>query len=257
MSLLAHKALAALSWSPALSAAAVIALLFALGLVWYAYQDRRELRLMKSIKMSRAADVAALAPGTLVEVQGTLRCAAPLAGEFSGKPSAYFKAEIIKTETWYETDSDNKRSQKSRDTTLHSNVQYAPCHVEDDSGRVAIELKGAAIDETQVLLERIDGKAASIAGALIGVGRETTSTSRIEHNLAVDIPIYVLGEVQPGGGIGAPAAGSHNKIFVVSLKSEEERSRHLAEMSSFGLKIAAGLLAISVLLFGFAWYKAN
>ena len=45
--------------------------------------------------------------------------------------------------------------------------------------------------------------------------------------LAPDIPIYVLGEVRTGGLIGKPASGSKNKTFVISHKSEEERTKSL------------------------------
>jgi len=256
----AQKALAALSWSTGLTAAILIALAIAIFFLWYAFQERRELRLMKSVKMSRAADVAALAPGTLVEVQGTLRCATPLRAEFSGKPSAYFRAETIKSETWYESDSDGKKQQKNSETKLHSNVQFAPCEVEDDSGRVALDLTGAAIDEAEVLRELVDGEVKALSGlvgAVVGIGRDNTTVTRVEHNLGFDIPIYVLGEVQPGGRIGAPAKGSATKAFIVSLKSEEERSRHVAEMSQFGMQVGSVSLAISILLFCFAWYKAS
>lgn len=254
------KALAVLSYSTTLTGIIVFCLLVAVVLVWFSLQERRERALMAAVKMVRAADIATLAPGTAVAVEGTLRSAAPLSGEYSGKPCAYFKAEIVKQETWYETDSDNKRSQKSQDTILQSNTRYAPCEIEDGSGRVALDLTGADIEAIEAVNELIDGdvKAVSgLVGAVIGIGRENVTTTRKESHLPLDIPVYVLGEVRPGGTIAAPAKGSRNKIFVVSRKSAEERSRHLAEMSTFGLKFAIASAAISVLLFAFAWYKAN
>jgi hypothetical protein len=253
----ANKALATLTWSPLISAAAIIALIIAVGFLWSSWQERRELRLMASLATSNAADIARLAPGTLAEVAGTLRCVAPLTGEFSRQPCAYFKAEIIKRETWYEKDSDGKNRQQSRDTTLHSSIQHAPCEIEDASGRVALDLSGATIDETEAINETIEGKTAgvgSLVGAVTGVGLGDTSTYRKESNLAIDIPVYVVGEVRADGSIGPPAEGSRNNTFLISRKSKEERSRHLASMSTFGFKLAGASAAISVLLYGWAWY---
>ena len=48
-----------------------------------------------------------------------------------------------------------------------------------------------------------------------------------ETILPKDIPVYVLGEVQADRSIGKPAAGSKNRVFVVSQKSEEERTKAL------------------------------
>jgi hypothetical protein len=63
----------------------------------------------------------------------------------------------------------------------------------------------------------------------------------------------VLGEVQPGGLIGKPDTGSKNKIFVISHKSEEERTRSLTSTTRWLLAfailafaLAAGLLVWSI-----------
>jgi hypothetical protein len=71
--------------------------------------------------------------------------------------------------------------------------------------------------------------------------------------LPADIPVYVLGEVRDGGLLGKPAKGSHNKIFVISHKSEEERTVDLTKTARWLLAfiilsfaIAAGLLVWAV-----------
>lgn len=253
------KLLAAFMASPTASSFALIALILAVGLLWYSWQERREANLMAATPTTPAAGVGKLAPGTLCEVIGTLRCPAPLAAEFSGTPCAHFKAEIIKSETWYDTDGDGKRRQKSRDTTLHSNIQHAPCIVEDASGRVALDLAGATIDVTETVRETTEIKGAgagTLVGAIVGIGTEKESQTRIENTLGFDIPVYVLAEVRADGSIGAPAKGSRNKTFIVSTKSEEERSQKLASGSTFGVKFSGVLAVISALLIAWAWYKA-
>ena len=64
--------------------------------------------------------------------------------------------------------------------------------------------------------------------------------------LAPDIPVYVLGEVQQGGLIGKPASGSKNKIFVISHKSEEERTKSLTSTTRWLLIVALVLLVAAV-----------
>ena len=38
-----------------------------------------------------------------------------------------------------------------RKITLHSYIRYVPCEIEDDSGRVAVDLDGAEIEAPQVV----------------------------------------------------------------------------------------------------------
>ena len=64
---------------------AALPLLGALGLLWYRSRLGGERALMAATPTSKAADVARLAPGTIVEVKGNLRCQAPLKGEFHRK----------------------------------------------------------------------------------------------------------------------------------------------------------------------------
>jgi hypothetical protein len=82
----------------------------------------------------------------------------------------------------------------------------------------------------------------------------TNSTfTRKEWMLAPDIPVYVVGEVQQGGLIGKPVAGSKNKTFMISHKSEDERTKSLTSTTRWLLVIgiillvvAAGLAALGV-----------
>jgi hypothetical protein len=68
-----------------------------------------------------------------------------------------------------------------------------------------------------------------VAGTIISIAAGSGGADLIhsETILPPDIPVYVLGEVQADRSVGKPAAGSKNKVFVVSQKSEEERSKSL------------------------------
>jgi hypothetical protein len=235
-----------------------IAALVGLGLLWWRWRVVRELRVMSSVEVSGAGSVAAMPPGQVVEAAGMLRVRQPLTAEFSGQLCAYYKCEIEREEVYYERDSQGRDERKTRTTTVYSNMKYGQCLVEDTSGRVGIDFEGADVEAVQTVNEPCAPPAQTQMGGMIGGVLSALSNSnatyrRKESMLAPDIPVFVLGEVQQGGLIGKPAAGSHNKIFVISHKSKEERTTSLAKTARwllifivvcFGL--AAGLLAWSV-----------
>src|SRR6185437_12149845 len=118
-----------------IGAGAIIAIVAA-GVLFFRKRMIAERALMAKTQTSRAADVASLAPGTVVEVIGTLRCPAPLKAEFSSLPCAWFNSEITRTV-------ERANNQGSDTTRIHHNTMHAPCAVEDASGRVALNLDGA------------------------------------------------------------------------------------------------------------------
>ena len=201
---------------------------------------------MASVPTTSAAEAGKLAPGSLVELKGTLRCAAPIVAEFSQQSCAYFKAEIFREELVYDRDpSDGSQRQKTQTITEHSNIQQAPCTIENASGRIVLDLTGATVGGATTVDTTERGP-----GALSG-----TTKLRKESILGYDIPIYVLGEVRADGTIGAPAHGSSNKTFLVSPKSEEERARSLSTDINTATWMTAICVAIAAVLFWIAWYK--
>jgi hypothetical protein len=210
---------------------AVIMAAIGAGLLWWRKRVGQEIALMASTPTSKAAEVARLAPGTVVEVKGTLRCPAPLTAELSKQPCVYFKSDVQREVVYYQTDSQNKRERKTRTESLSSTTRFAPCVVEDASGQVAIHLDGADIEGPQEAVNRREPEPKSLASTMVGIalGGGDDSATRIytETILAANIPIYVLGEVAADHGIGKPGANSKNRVFVVSTKSEEERSKSL------------------------------
>jgi len=234
-----------------------IAALIGFGLLWWRFRVMRELRVMSSVEVSGAGSVAALPPGQVVEVAGTLRVREPLTAEFSGKPAAYYKCEIEREEVYYERDSQGRQERRTRTTTVYSNTKYGQCLVEDSTGRVGIDFDGADVEAVQSVNEpcappgqmQMSGV---VGGVLSALANSNSSYRRKENLLAPDSPVFVLGEVQQGGLIGKPAKGSHNKIFVISHKSKEERTTSLTKTARWLLifiivcfAAAAGLLAWS------------
>ena len=231
---------------------AAVAALVGLGLMWWRSRVGREIALMASLETSGAGSVAAIAPGTVVEVKGTLRVRVPLKAEFSGQPAAYYKCEIEREETYYERDSNGRDERKTRTTTVYSNMKYGQCLVEDASGRVGIDFDGAEVEAMQVVNEPTapPGGGGVIGGVLSALSNSNATYRRKESMLAPDIAVYVLGEVHEGGLIGKPVSGSKNKTFVISHKSEEERTRSLTSKTRWLLAIGIALLALAAVLAG-------
>jgi len=233
---------------------AVLALGGAAGCIWYRHRLGQEIGLMASVETSRAADVAGLVPGTMAEVKGMLRCAAPLIAEFSKVPCAWHKSEIQREIVYYTRGSDGKSERKTRTEPVHSNTRFSPCSVEDASGSVALNLTGAEV-EGESVVNRREPEARGVAGTVISIalgGNESSTLIYNETILTHDIPVYVLGEVQADGSVGKPAAGSKNRVFVVSRKSEEERAQDLAGTRLWLLVGAIVLFAVAGILGYFA-----
>src|SRR5256714_2084244 len=227
-----------------------IAAIIGLVLLWWRLRVARELNIMSSVVVSGAGTVAALPPGQIVEVAGTLRVRTPLTAEFSQKPCAYFKAEIEREEVYYERDSQGREERRTRTTTVYSNMKYGQCLIEDATGRVGIDFDGADVEAIQTVKEPTappgQGNTGGIVAGVLSALSNTNSTyTRKESILPPDIPVFVLGEVQQGGLIGKPTKDSKNKLFVISHKSKEERTTSLT-------KTARWLLIFIVLFLGAA-----
>jgi hypothetical protein len=228
---------------------AVVAALVGLGLFWWRSRVGKEIALMASVDTSGAGSVAAMAPGSIVEVKGTLRVRAPLRAEFSGQPAAYYKCEIEREETYYERDSNGRDQRRTRTTTVYTNMKYGQCLVEDQTGKVGVDFDGADVEAPQTLSEPTApprggmGAVGSLLNAVVGNNDRYT---RKESLLSPDIPIYVLGEVQQGGLIGKPASGSKNKHFVISHKSEEERTKSLTSTMRWILVFAVLCVVLAI-----------
>jgi E3 ubiquitin ligase len=235
---------------------AAIAAVIGAGLLWWRRSVGGEIAIMASTLTSAAGEVAKLAPGTLTEVKGTLRVREPLTAEFSRQPCAYFKSEIERKETYWERDSQGRDQRRTRTSTVYTNMKYGSCLIQDDNGRVGIDFDGANVEAVEVVNEPTaapNSGSGIVAGVLSALSNANSTYRRKESILAPDIPVYVLGEVQPGGLIGKPGTGSKNKIFVVSHKSEEERTKSLTATTrwlfAFAIlcfAIAAGMLVWSI-----------
>jgi len=96
------------------------------GLMWWRGRVAGELSAM-GIETSRAADVAAMAPGAAVEVKGILRAAGPLAGAFTGTPCAWYAAITYeRVEEWEHAGHPGNRRLEEREHERAREVSTSP-----------------------------------------------------------------------------------------------------------------------------------
>lgn len=218
-------------------------------LLYLRSRTQRKAGVMSRIETSGAGEVAALAPGTLVEVKGDLRCDAPLVSEMAGQSCAYYSSRVIREYLRQDRDDDDAGSDR-RSETISQTERFAPFFVEDATGRVAVNAEGAEVDAKQVM-DRFErdtggGPSISLAGVTLNLGRgeRTIGYRYVESVLPVDVPVYVLGAVQAGGVVGDVPEGEDAR-FIVSHRSEEALGQSLGK-EAFWL----GIVAAGLFLFG-------
>src|ERR671929_2308564 len=212
---------------------AVIFLVAGGVLLYFRNRTKQKSALMSQTETSSASEVSGLAPGTLVEVKGTLRCEEPLTSEMAEKTCAYYSSTVTREYLERDYDDDNDVGSDRRSEIIAQNVQFAPFMVEDDTGFVGVHAEGAEIDARQVV-NRFDRNVGnegtfSLGGMTVnlGGGERTIGYRYTESILPVDEQVYVLGTVQEGGVIGAPHSGEKDHRFVVSHRSEEAHTQSL------------------------------
>jgi hypothetical protein len=214
---------------------AVIFLVAGGALLYFRNRTKQKAALMGQTETSNASDVSGLAPGTLVEVKGTLRCEEPLTSEMAGERCAYYSSKVVREYLERDYDDDDDVGSDRRSEVVAHNEQFAPFTVEDETGTVAVNAEGAEVDARQVVnrFERNtggEGPSISLGGATIhlGGGERTLGYRYTESILPVDAPVYVLGTVQDGG-IGGPVFSDQGHRFVVSHRSEEALGQSLGK----------------------------
>ncbi len=211
----------------------------------------KKTELMRGVETSAARDVPAAAPGTLVEVKGTLRCESPLKSEMAEQRCAYYLSQVIREYEETDRDADGDLKTRRRSEVVASNERFAPFVVEDESGAVGVRGEGAEVDALEVTnrFERDTGGAGSLTlGGLtvnLGGGPRTIGYRYVERVLPVDSPVYVLGSVQEDGAVGAPTDEGEEGRFLISYRSEEQLEKKYRRDA-----LVLGLIALGLLVFG-------
>ncbi len=233
---------------------AVIFLVAGGALLYFRNKNKEKSALMGQTETSNASDVSGLAPGTLVELKGTLRCEEPLTSEMASETCAYYSSQVVREYLEQDYDDDDIGSDRRSEVVAH-NEQFAPFSVEDETGSVPVNAEGAEMDAKQVMsrFERntgSEGPSISLGGATInlGGGERTLGYRYTESILPLDAPVYVLGTVQENGGIGGQPPGDEGQRFVVSHRSEEALGQSLGKTVMWLGVGAIGAFVVGVVL---------
>ena len=233
---------------------AVIFLVAGGVLLYFRNRNKQKSALMSQTETSNASEISGLAPGTLVEVKGTLRCEEPLTSEMSETSCAYYESKVIREYMERDYDDDDHGGSDRRSEVIAQNEQFVPFVVEDGSGTVMVNAEGAEVDARQVVnrFDRDTGNEGSISlGGMtinLGGGERTIGYRYTESILPIDTSVYVLGTVQEGGGIGAPSSGAEGHRFVVSHRSEEALGESLGKTVLWLGVGGVGALVLGVVL---------
>ena len=255
-----------------------VALWAAGGLLLYVrHRTRRKVDLIRQTQTTDASGVSAFSPGTSVEVKGT--CESPLRSEMAEESCACYLSRVTReyVRSSGPSSDDTPGSHRSRQTaaeTLSEVARAVPFFVEDGTGRVEVHPQGSEVDAKRLVdrFERSASPGFTLGGAPVHFDEEanTLGYRYTESILSIDSPVYVLGVVREGGGIGAGpgpvdvpveelplikggelaytllSSRDKERRFVISHRSEEALGQNLAR-TSLWMGVAMGALALEVI----------
>src|SRR5215218_6958656 len=96
-------------------------------LLYFRNRTKRKSALMSQTETSNASDVSGIAPGTLVEVKGTLRCDEPLTSEMAEKTCAYYSSTVAREYLRPDYDDDNDAGSDRRSEIIAQTAALWAC----------------------------------------------------------------------------------------------------------------------------------
>src|SRR5829696_4378619 len=121
-------------------------------LLYFRNRTKHKSALMSQTETSNASDISGIAPGTLVEVKGTLRCDEPLTSEMAEKTCAYYSSTVTREYLRPDyDDDDNDGGVDRRSKIIAENVQFTAFVEEDSTFFVGVNAEGAEMDARQVV----------------------------------------------------------------------------------------------------------
>ena len=178
-------------------------------LLWSWRASRNDMALMRATETTRAADVAKLPAGSLVEVKGRLRCASPVTGELSKSPCAHFVATVERDYEVFEYDAKRQTSYRARKTEIvQSSTLFAPSRSRMKAAGLPsrpLTRSSKGSNRSPANMSKIGNE--SVMQAALGSANDPERTLGFrykEMHLPLDVEVYVLGVVGENRCIGAP-----------------------------------------------------
>lgn len=179
------------------------------------------------------------------EVKGRVVCDDPVPLPDSDRPVVYYRRRVWERYEEEYRDKNGYPQVRQVEDLLSDECEYADFLVEDESGRIAVNPRGAQIDADVVLDEIREAPPGTHPG---GSGGGPRGASVRRHQI-IAIPVgndlYVLGPTRipsSGGPMLFHADKREDRPFILSVRSEEEQTaQHRAQ---------ANLLNLGGLIFG-------
>src|SRR5690606_32068664 len=223
-------------------------------LAWACYEVYRQ-RVMAATPTIGAGDVGNVIDGdreVRIEVQGTA-VAGPsgvLRSPLTDTPCVWHRTRVSRKYTQWETDSEGRRKQVTKEETVYDSSTHEPFWVRDVSGQVLLYPDDHRPDGATRSLSKYEG----VHGPLYrrantqGIGLPALSGSTKGYRfqewvLAEGVPIYALGAATLVHGQPAIRKPS-SPPYIISTRSEEEVARRsrltAAAFSVFGTLLLVG-----------------
>jgi len=222
---------------------------------------------LQRIAQAVATEVGSGAWREYAELKGQVLCPQPLISELTKTPCAYYEMKVIREyeETYTDRDNDGNREERTRrgSETISQNTQSAIFYLQDATGKVRLETRGAAIDTVKVLDEfrpeqgqrllSFGTFSLNLMDITLGNNRSTLGYRFVEQILPLDRDLYVLGQIREENGalvLGQPS--EKKKDFIIALRSEEEllaSAKNNADYAFYGAMTACALGA-ALIFFG-------
>src|SRR5690606_28826396 len=224
----------------------ILLLLSGIALLAWAYYEVYRQKVMAATPTIGAGDVGNVIDSereVRIEVQGTA-AAGPsgvLRSPLTETPCVWHRTRISRKYTQWETDSDGRRKQVTKEETVYDSSTGKPFWVRDVSGQVLLYPDGQRPDGARRSLNRYEGvrgplyrQAKSQGIGLPGFANSTKGYRFQEWVLAEGVPIYALGAATLVRGQPAIRKSSRPP-YIISTYSEQEvarRSRLIAAVFS-------------------------
>lgn len=190
--------------------------------------------------------------GQRVELKGVAKCESPLDAPYTKTPCVYYTYSLKQRE--------RKRSgdrERYRWRTIDSGSSSVPFWLVDNSGAIAVRPDGATF-ETRTFADQYvrpgdsgaidkmeDGMLKQIAGAAAAIGGMAIRQKVHVAGVAVNEPVYVLGEVRSDGQ-GNKWVVESEEPLLISSRSEEELLRSYGRQR-LGMFLGAALMVAAAI----------
>jgi len=197
----------------------------------------------------------------LTEVKGVVKCVEPLKSPLSQKPCVYYEMSVV--QNFKELGSPKSAR------PIASDSQAIPFEVDDATGRITVNPKGALIEPVQVLSKQeqnIPGRNSisygeftlnfNVSQEVAAGGGKIVGYELTEKIIPLERPVYVIGEAtDASGSLAIQRSSEKGKPFIITVKTEEDLKKDTEARINI-LKIGAmvsliaGLGAIVYAIFG-------